>query len=83
LGNRSTAIKIGGHSGMRFLPIWLQTSVRTVSEGLERDGLSPDLAADVAIEYVLGQSGHPKYKGPRSTSFQTKGLVQDPMKVLF
>ena len=77
------AIKIGGHSGMRFLPIWLQTSVRTVSEGLEKDGLSPDLAADVAIEYVLGQSGHPKYKGPRTSQYKTKGLVRSPYETLF
>ena len=77
------ALKVGGHTGMRFLPIWLQSSVRTVSDGLEKDGISADLAADVALEYVLGQSGHPKYKGPRTTQYKTAGLVRSPYETLF
>ena len=77
------ALKMGGHSSMRFLPIWLQTSVRTVAEGLEKDGISADLAADVALEFVLGQSGHPKYKGPRTSQYKTKGLVRSPYETLF
>ena len=77
------AMKMGGHASMRFLPIWLQTSVRTVAKGLEEDGISADLAADVALEYVLGQSGHPKYKGPRTTQYKLRGLVHNPYETLF
>ena len=43
------------------------------------DGLSYDDALNV----ILGQMGHPKYKGPRTSSFQTRQLIQDPMKALF
>ena len=77
------AINIGGHAGQRFLPIWLQTAVRTTAKGFERDGISKDLAADVALEFVLGQIGHPKYKGPRTTQYKTKGLVRSPYEMLF
>ena len=77
------AINIGGHAGQRFLPIWLQTAVRTVAEGFEKDGISKDLAADVALEFVLGQSGHPKYKGPRTSQYKMKGLVRSPYETLF
>ena len=77
------AINIGGHAGQRFLPIWLQTAVRTTADGFERDGISKDLAADVALEFVLGQLGHPKYKGPRTTQYKTRGLVRSPYEMLF
>jgi len=77
------AQKIGGHVGMRFLPIWLQSASRNVAEGLEREGLSADLAADTAVDFVLGQLGHPRYKGPRYTQYKTKGLVRSPYETLF
>jgi hypothetical protein len=77
------AINIGGHAGQRLLPIWLQTSVRTVAKGFEKDGISSDLAADVALEFVLGQLGHPKYKGPRTSQYKMKGLVRSPYETLF
>ena len=77
------AINIGGHAGQRFLPIWLQTAVQTASKGFEKDGISKDLAADVALEFVLGQIGHPKYKGPRTTQYKTQGLVRSPYETLF
>ena len=77
------AINIGGHAGQRFLPIWLQTAVRTTAKGFERDGISKDLAADVALEFVLGQIGHPKYKGPRTSQYKTRGLVRSPYETLF
>jgi hypothetical protein len=76
-------LKIGGHVGMRFLPIWLQSASRDISEGLQRDGLSLDLASDVAVDFVLGQSGHPRYQGPRYTQYKTKGLVRSPYETLF
>jgi len=76
-------LKIGGHIGRRFLPIWLQTATQNVSEGLKRDGLSADLAADTAVDFVLGQLGHPRYKGPRYTQYKTKGLVRSPYETLF
>ena len=76
-------LKLGGHVGMRFLPIWLQTASRSIAEGLEKDGLSADLAADVAVDFVLGQSGHPRYQGPRYTQYKTKGLVRSPYETLF
>ena len=76
-------LKIGGHVGMRFLPIWLQSASRDIAEGLERDGLSLDLASDVAVDFVLGQSGHPRYQGPRYTQYKTKGLVRSPYETLF
>jgi len=76
-------MKIGGHVGMRFLPIWLQSASRDIAEGLQREGLSLDLASDVAVDFVLGQSGHPRYKGPRYTQYKTKGLVRSPYETLF
>ena len=76
-------LKIGGHVGRRFLPIWLQTATQNVSEGLKRDGLSADLAADTAVDFVLGQLGHPRYQGPRYTQYKTKGLVRSPYETLF
>ena len=76
-------LKIGGHVGRRFLPIWLQTATQNISEGLQRDGLSIDLAADTAVDFVLGQLGHPRYQGPRYTQYKTKGLVRSPYETLF
>ena len=57
-------LKIGGHVGMRFLPIWLQSASRSIAEGLQAEGLSLDLASDTAVDFVLGQLGHPRYQGP-------------------
>jgi hypothetical protein len=76
-------LKIGGQIGKRFLPIWLQTASQNISEGLQRDGLSADLAIDTAVDFVLGQSGHPRYQGPRYTQYKTKGLVRSPYETLF
>ena len=76
-------MKIGGHVGMRFLPIWLQSASRGIAEGLQKDGLSLDLASDTAVDFVLGQLGHPRYKGPRYTQYKTKGLVRSPYETLF
>ena len=76
-------LKIGGQVGKRFLPIWLQTASQNIAEGLERDGLSADLAWDTAVDFVLGQSGHPRYQGPRYTQYKTKGLVRSPYETLF
>ena len=76
-------LKIGGHVGRRFLPIWLQTASQNIAKELERDGLSVDLAADTAVDFVLGQLGHPRYKGPRYTQYKTKGLVRSPYETLF
>jgi len=76
-------LKIGGHVGRRFLPIWLQTASQNIAKGLERDGLSVDLAADTAVDFVLGQLGHPRYKGPRTSQYKTKGLVRSPYETLF
>ena len=76
-------LRLGGHVGMRFLPIWLQTASRNIAEGLQKDGLSADLAANVAVDFVLGQSGHPRYQGPRYTQYKTKGLVRSPYETLF
>ena len=76
-------LKIGGQVGKRFLPIWLQTASQNISEGLQRDGLSADLAWDTAVDFVLGQSGHPRYQGPRYTQYKTKGLVRSPYETLF
>lgn len=76
--------KIGGQVGEKFLPIWLQTSARTIADRLEKEGnLSPDLAIDVAVDFVLGQTGHPRYKGPRYTQYKLKGLVRSPYETLF
>jgi hypothetical protein len=68
---------------MRFLPIWLQSASRDIAEGLQKEGLSLDLASDVAVDFVLGQSGHPRYQGPRYTQYKTKGLVRNPYETLF
>jgi len=76
-------LKIGGHVGMRFLPIWLQSASRSIAEGLQAEGLSLDLASDTAVDFVLGQLGHPRYQGPRYTQYKTKGLIRDPYKTLF
>ena len=76
-------LKIGGQIGKRFLPIWLQTASQNIAEGLERDGLSADLAWDTAVDFVLGQSGHPRNQGPRYTQYKTKGLVRSPYETLF
>ena len=76
-------LKIGGHVGRRFLPIWLQTATQNISEELQKDGLSADLAADTAVDFVLGQLGHPRYHGPRYTQYKTKGLVRSPYETLF
>jgi hypothetical protein len=77
------AIKIGGKAGEKFLPIWLLSSVRTISNGIEKEGVSADLATDVGLNYVLGQLGHPRYKGPRTSSYKTKGLIRSPYETLF
>jgi hypothetical protein len=76
-------LKIGGHVGMRFLPIWLQSASRNIAEGLQEQGLSLDLASDTAVDFVLGQLGHPRYQGPRYTQYKTKGLVRSPYETLF
>jgi hypothetical protein len=77
------AIAIGGKAGEKLLPIWLLSSVRTISERYENEGISADLASDVALDYVLGQLGHPRYKGPRTSSYKLKGLVRSPYETLF
>lgn len=69
------AVAIGGQVGKKFLPIWMNQAVESYME----DGLD----YDDALNFTLGQLGHPKYKGPRTSSFQTRGLTTDPMKVLF
>jgi len=76
-------LSIGGHVGKRFLPIWLQQASASVEKGLHTDGLSLDLAADTSVDFVLGQLGHPRYKGPRYTQYKTKGLVRSPYETLF
>ena len=76
-------LKIGGHVGMRFLPIWLQSASRDIAEKLQSDGLSLDEASNTAVDFVLGQLGHPRYQGPRYTQYKTKGLIRDPYKTLF
>jgi len=75
--------KLGGHASFKFLPIWMQSAVRQIADGYEREGLSPDLAIDTAVKFVLGQTGHPIYKGPRSSAYKLKGLAHDPMETLF
>jgi len=76
--------KIGGQVGAKFLPIWLQQSARQISERLETEsGISPDLAMDVAVDFILGQSGHPRYKGPRYTQYKLSGLARSPYETLF
>ena len=76
-------LSIGGHVGKRFLPIWLQQASASVEKGLLQQGLSLDLAADTSVDFVLGQLGHPRYKGPRYTQYKTKGLVRSPYETLF
>jgi len=76
-------LKIGGHVGMRFLPIWLQQAANSTKEGLLKQGLSLDLASDTSVDFVLGQLGHPRYHGPRYTQYKTKGLVRSPYETLF
>jgi hypothetical protein len=76
-------LKIGGHVGMRFMPIWLQQAANSVKEGMLKEGLSLDLASDTSVDFVLGQLGHPRYKGPRYTQYKTKGLVRSPYETLF
>ena len=76
-------LAIGGHVGKRFLPIWLQQASASVEQGLLKEGLSLDLAADTSVDFVLGQLGHPRYKGPRYTQYKTKGLVRSPYETLF
>ena len=76
-------LKIGGHVGMRFLPIWLQQATNSIKEGLLQQGLSLDLASDTSVDFVLGQLGHPRYQGPRYTQYKTKGLVRSPYETLF
>ena len=76
--------KIGGQVGAKFLPIWLQQASRQISDRLESEGgISPDLAMDVAVDFVLGQSGHPRYKGPRYTQYKLSGLARSPYEALF
>jgi hypothetical protein len=76
-------LSIGGHVGKRFLPIWLQQASESIEQGLLKDGLSLDLAADTSVDFVLGQLGHPRYQGPRYTQYKTKGLVRSPYETLF
>ena len=75
--------KIGGKVGEKFLPIWLLQSTKTIKEQLERDGLSPDLAVNVSVDFVLGQLGHPRYKNPRSSQYKLAGLARSPYETLF
>ena len=77
------ALKMGGQAGQRFLPIWLQSSVRSIQEQLEAGRVPSDIAADVALDFVLGQSGHPRYKGPRYTQYKLGGLIRNPYETLF
>ena len=76
-------LKIGGHVGMRFLPIWLQSASKDIAEKLQSDGLSLDEASNTAVDFVLGQLGHPRYQGPRYTQYKTKGLIRNPYETLF
>ena len=69
------ALAFGGQAGKKFLPIWMNQAVESYME----DGLT----YSDAVNFTLGQLGHPKYKAPRTSSFNTKGLTTDPMKVLF
>ena len=58
-------------------------SIKKHSRRITREGLSLDLASDTAVDFVLGQLGHPRYQGPRYTQYKTKGLVRDPYETLF
>ena len=60
---------------------WLQSASRNMKD--YKQGLSLDLASDTAVDFVLGQLGHPRYQGPRYTQCSTKGLIRDPYKTLF
>ena len=77
------ALKYGGQVGSKFLPIWVNQSIETIKEGLINNGISADLAADVSLNWFLGQTGHPKYKAPRSTKYKLQGLVRNPYETLF
>ena len=81
--NITKALKYGGQVGKKFLPIWVQQATETVEKGLLKDGISADLAADVALNWFLGQTGHPKYKAPRTSEYKLQGLVRNPYETLF
>jgi hypothetical protein len=81
--NITKAIKYGGQVGKKFLPIWVQQATETIEKGLIKDGISVDLAADVALNWFLGQTGHPKYKEPRQSQYKLQGLVRNPYETLF
>ena len=81
--NITKAIKYGGQVGKKFLPIWVQQATETIEKGLIKDGISVDLAADVALNWFLGQTGHPKYKAPRTSEYKLQGLVRNPYETLF
>ena len=81
--NITKAIKYGGQVGKKFLPIWVQQATETIEKGLVKDGISVDLAADVALNWFLGQTGHPKYKEPRQSQYKLQGLVRNPYETLF
>ena len=81
--NITKAIKYGGQVGKKFLPIWVQQATETIEKGLIKDGISVDLAADVALSWFLGQTGHPKYKAPRTSDYKLQGLVRNPYETLF
>lgn len=81
--NITKAIKYGGQVGKKFLPIWVQQATETIEKGLIKDGISVDLAADVALSWFLGQTGHPKYKAPRTSNYKLQDLVRNPYETLF
>ena len=81
--NITKALKYGGQVGKKFLPIWVQQANETVEKALIKDGISADLAADVALNWFLGQTGHPKYKAPRTSEYKLQGLVRNPYETLF
>lgn len=81
--NLSKALKYGGQVGRKFLPIWVQQATETVQKGLIKDGISINLASDVALNWFLGQTGHPKYKEPRQSQYKLQGLVRNPYETLF
>ena len=71
---------------LRLISLFISSvpsAVRQIAQGYEREGLSPDLAIDTAVKFVIGQTGHPIYKGPRSSAYKLKGLAHDPMETLF
>lgn len=81
--NLSKALKYGGQVGRKFLPIWVQQATETIKKGLVKDGISTNLAADVALNWFLGQTGHPKYKEPRQSQYKLQSLVRNPYETLF